>query len=126
MVTRPFVPTSTNAPNRNSSFSAPRALNSSTSPAEAAVVIFTNSRRFTLTTFMSHLLRGAMNRPPDAHVCAAATEIAAHGLVDLGIGRFFVLRQQARGAHDLARLAISALRHVLGEPGLLQRMSAVG
>ena len=34
--------------------------------------------------------------------------------------------QQRRGRHDLARLAVAALRHLLGDPRLLQRVVAVG
>src|SRR5712692_5267953 len=96
------------------------------SPADAAEVIFTKSRRFTFTTRMSHLLRGAMDRTPDPHVGAAAAEIAAHGLVDLRVGRLLCFQQEAGGRHDLSRLTVAALRDVLGHPRFLQRMRAVG
>ena len=35
-----------------------------------------------------------------------------------------ILRQQRGGLHDLARLAVAALRDLLGDPGDLQRMVA--
>ncbi len=41
--------------------------------------------------------------------------------VGLGVGL-----QQGRRGHDLARLAVAALGHVLGRPGLLHRVAAVG
>ena len=34
--------------------------------------------------------------------------------------------EERRRRHDLSGLAVAALRHVLGEPGLLHRMLAVG
>src|SRR5438105_154586 len=126
MVVMPSAPTSTNAPNGYSPFVAPCARRDKTNPADAKDVIFMKSRRFTLTTFMSHLLGRAMDRTSDAHVCPASAEIAAHGLVDLRVGRLLRLLQKRRGAHDLARLAISALRDVLREPCLLKRMRSVG
>src|ERR1051325_7128420 len=66
-----------------------------------------------------------MNGPPDALVRSASTEIAAHGVVDLFVGRLLVLHEQRRGGHDLPGLAVAALRDVLRLPGALQRMRAV-
>jgi len=40
--------------------------------------------------------------------------------------RIGVLRQQRGCLHDLAGLAVAALRHLLGDPGLLQGMIALG
>ncbi len=57
---------------------------------------------------------------------AAAADVAAHDFIDIGIARLFVFREQRRGGHDLAGLAVSALRNVAFEPGALHRVIAVG
>ena len=56
----------------------------------------------------------------------AAAEVARHRPVDVGVGRMRILLEQRGGGHDLAGLAITALRHVELAPGLLQRMLAGG
>src|SRR4051794_16653561 len=76
--------------------------------------------------FMSRLLRGALDRAHDALVGAAAADVRAHVLDDLGARRLGLLLEQIGRAHDLAGLAVAALRHPLGEPGLLHRMAGVG
>jgi hypothetical protein len=48
----------------------------------------------------------------DSLIAAAATDIAAHDAGDLGFGRVFAGRQEGRCLHDLAGLAIAALRHL--------------
>src|SRR5262249_8814709 len=40
--------------------------------------------------------------------------------------RILIAGEELGGLHDLARLAIAALRYLLGDPGLLQGMAAVG
>jgi hypothetical protein len=62
-----------------------------------------------------------VGRGAHARVGAAAAQIG-HRSVDLGIARFRVGRQQRRRGHQHAALAIAALRHLLREPGALQRM----
>jgi hypothetical protein len=54
----------------------------------------------------------------------AATDVAAHRLVDVGGRLVWRALQQGRGRHDLSRLAIAALRRVLGQPRLEQRSPA--
>ena len=66
-----------------------------------------------------------MNRLTDAQICPAATEIAVHRCIDLGIARIRILRQQRRRRHDLARLTVAALRHIHIHPGLLHRVAAI-
>src|SRR5258707_9237147 len=73
--------------------------------------------------FMSRLPRRALNRAHDALVGAATADIGTHVLDDLVPCRFRILLEQVGGAHDLAGLAIAALRHAFGEPGLLERMA---
>src|SRR5882672_1972200 len=68
---------------------------------------------------------GAMDRLADFLVGPTATDIG-HRLVDLGVGRRRGLLEQRYRSHDLARLAVAALRHLLFDPRLLHRMAAVG
>src|SRR5471032_127524 len=63
-----------------------------------------------------------MDRGADAGVTGAAAHIAGHGAMNVGIRGLGLLAQKRRGIHDLARLAIAALRHVHIDPGLLQGM----
>ena len=62
---------------------------------------------------------------PDALIRAAAADVALHGGVDLRVGRLGFRLQQGGRLHDLARLAVAALRHVAGLPCPLQGMVAV-
>ena len=66
-----------------------------------------------------------MNRPPDALVGTAPAEVIAHGLVDLRIGRLGMFLQECDGSHDLAGLAIAALRNLILNPRSLDGMDTV-
>ena len=66
-----------------------------------------------------------MHGGADALVGAAAADVG-HRLVDVRVGRLGIFFEQRRGRHDLARLAVAALRHVDRRPRLLHRMRAVG
>src|SRR5437773_8573045 len=55
----------------------------------------------------------------DACIGATAANVARHRLVDIGVGRRGVLRQQRGGGHDLAGLAVAALHDLEVEPRLL-------
>src|SRR5215212_4533288 len=68
----------------------------------------------------------ALDRANDALVGAAAADVGAHVLDDLGTRRLRFLLEQIGGAHDLAGLAVAALRYVFRKPGLLHRMAGVG
>src|SRR5574342_1376039 len=95
------------------------------SPAPATPAASRNSRRLTLVdASMLRSLRGAVNGGADTLIGAAATDVR-HFLVDVGVGRVRVLREQRGGGHDLARLAVAALRHVFLDPGALHRVRAV-
>src|SRR5262249_40476776 len=61
----------------------------------------------------------------DARICAAAADVAVHVGNDLLPRRLLVRRDQCCRLHDLPGLAVSALRHLLGDPRFLQRMLAV-
>src|SRR5258705_7837851 len=63
--------------------------------------------------------RSLLDRRANAHVGAAAADISRHRGVDVRIIRIGRRREQGRGRHDLARLAIAALDHFKVEPGFL-------
>ena len=65
--------------------------------------------------------RRLLDRGPHPHIGPAAADIAAHGLVDLGVGRLRRALEQRGGRHDLPGLAVAALRHAHVHPGGLQR-----
>src|SRR6185312_16523140 len=87
---------------------------SSAPPALAAPTI--SARRVAVSSFpgafMSAALGGdaggVLDRRADALVGAAAADVAAHGEVDVGVGRLGRLRQEGRRAHDLTGLAVPA------------------
>src|SRR5260370_8783033 len=66
-----------------------------------------------------------MNGLTDALISAAAADIAAHGIVDVGVGGVGLLRKKSDGGHDLPGLAVTALRNIFFHPGLLHRMTAI-
>src|SRR5689334_8223158 len=66
-----------------------------------------------------------MNRFANALVRAATADVAAHGIVDVGVGGVGLLGKQRDGGHDLPGLAVAALRDVFFDPGFLNRMAAV-
>src|SRR5580693_114015 len=82
-------------------------------------------RSILLMTLRS-LLGGALDGAEDARIGAATADVAVHVANDLVAARILVGRKQRRGLHDLAGLTVTALRHLQIEPGLLQRMVAVG
>jgi len=61
----------------------------------------------------------------DPLIATAAANVAAHRVVDLGLGRVLRRRQERCGLHDLAGLAVAALRDIQGAPRLLHRVIAV-
>src|SRR5437764_2500039 len=62
---------------------------------------------------------------PDAEVRTAAAQVSAHRLVDVSVSRVRVLVEERHGLHDLASLAVATLRHVIVDPGLLDRVQLV-
>src|SRR5260370_1325992 len=67
-----------------------------------------------------------MDRLPDALVRPAAADVAGHRVVDVRVGGALSLAQENGRRHDLPRLAVTALWHVLRDPGLLQGVTDVG
>src|SRR6266849_1901710 len=83
------------------------------------------------STVMSGLLlavrravRRVLDSLADSHIRAAAANVPRHGGVDIAIGRVGLGGEQRRRGHDLARLAIAALRHLQLDPGLLNLFAA--
>src|SRR5215510_13906490 len=64
-------------------------------------------------------LRSLFDRFANTDVSPAPADIAGHRVVDIGICRTRVAREQRSGRHDLARLAITTLNDLAVEPGLL-------
>src|SRR6266480_6415419 len=94
-------------------------------PAPATPAASRKSRRvISGAALMSRSLRGAMDGGADALIGAAATDVGHRG-VDIGVGGMRILREQRRGSHDLPRLAVAALRHVLLDPRALHGVRAV-
>src|SRR5277367_5270802 len=74
------------------------------------------------TAVMSRSYGSRLDGGGNALIAAAAADVAAHRVVDLGLRRVLRRRQQRGGLHDLAGLAIAALRDVQGAPRLLHRV----
>src|SRR5580692_7423590 len=70
--------------------------------------------------------RGLLDRGANAHVRAAPADVSGHRGVDVGILRLGCIGQQSGGGHDLARLAIAALRNLEVHPRLLDLASRLG
>src|SRR2546426_4622847 len=133
MVTTPSVPTRTQpfgwycapcATARRIPLTPPNATTTAAVPLETR-----NARREMFVNAMpsnpgfmvgsSGFFRGTLDRRDDTVIGAATADVALHVLDDLLARRIPVLRKQRRRGHDLARLAVAALRHLLGDPGLL-------
>src|SRR5215510_5323820 len=79
---------------------------------------------------ISHLLvgdaRGLLDGGADTRIRAAAADVPGHGTVDVRIARLGVGGEQRACRHDLAGLAVPALRHVEREPGGLDFLAGGG
>src|SRR5262245_50482800 len=96
----------------------------SSKPPPMALVATRKLRRegeATSRVFISHLLvgRGLLDRRTDAGIRAAAADVARHRSVDIAIARLGVGYEQRACRHDLAGLAVPALRYVQCQPGCL-------
>ena len=67
-----------------------------------------------------------MDRVFDALVTAATADIARHRFAYLIVCRFWIFHEECGGLHNLAGLAIAALRDIDLAPGLLNRVIAGG
>src|SRR5882762_9915708 len=96
------------------------------SPPPSAALALRNCRRERSTVMSDPFLGGVLDSLADSHISAAATDVPRHGGVDIAIGRVRVGGQQRRCGHDLAGLAIPALRHLQLDPGLLDLLAGGG
>src|SRR6185437_2120794 len=76
-------------------------------------------------TRLGRTARRALNGAADPLVGATAANVAVHRRVDLLASGPWVRREQGRRLHDLSRLAVSTLRHLLRYPRPLHRVAAV-
>src|SRR5437899_5475365 len=67
-----------------------------------------------------------LDRSADPAIRAAAADVACHRGVDVIVGGMWILREQRGGGHDLAGLAVAALRHVERDPRLLHLLAGSG
>src|SRR6266581_5666261 len=95
------------------------------SPPPRAALALRNWRRERSTVMSGPFLGRVFDSLADPHISAAAADVPRHGSVDIAVGRVGVGREQGRRGHDLAGLAIAALRHLQLDPGLLN-LSAGG
>src|SRR5580704_478414 len=90
-------------------------------PAPAAAVPMTKARRLSVGIWFMAApsnVRGGVDRR--AHLLeGAATADIGDGFVDVGVGRLRLVLEQRCHRHDHAALAVTALRNVIGDPGLL-------
>src|SRR5213083_80521 len=71
-------------------------------------------------------LGGVLDSLADSHIGTAATDVPRHCGVDVAIARVGLGGEQRRRGHDLAGLAIAALRHLQLDPGLLDLLAGGG
>ena len=96
----------------------------SRSPPPSKLPVAMSVRRVHLRMRHLRLFRDGMNRVPNALVRAAAANVR-HGRVDVCIARGRVEIEQGDNRHDHARLAVAALRHLMLDPGGLNRVQPV-
>src|SRR5712691_9518652 len=93
------------------------------SPPPSAALALRNCRRERSTVMSGPFLGRVFDSLADPHISAAAADVPRHGSVDIAVGRVGVGREQGRRGHDLAGLAIAALRHLQRDPGPLDLLA---
>src|ERR1700722_1501374 len=99
--------------------------------------VFRKSRRFTARVFVMpkgsrhmtgllHQFRCGVHGGTNALIRSAPANVAAHGGVDIRVGRFRRHCQQRGGGHDLPGLAIAALHDIDIDPRALHGMTRIG
>jgi hypothetical protein len=66
-----------------------------------------------------------MNGLADALVRATAADVAAHGVIDVGVGGIGFFGEQRDGGHNLSGLSVAALRYVFLHPRLLDGVTSI-
>src|SRR6202011_2233503 len=70
-------------------------------------------------SLLTEMLRGVRDRGADSRIGAASTEVAAHRGVDVVTRGLRVGLEQCNRGHDLPRLAVAALGHIVLNPSRL-------
>src|SRR5882762_7869765 len=96
------------------------------SPPPSAALALRNCRRERSTVMSGPFLGGVLDSLANSDIRAAAADVSGHGGVDIAIGRVRLGGEQRRRRHDLAGLAIAALRHLQLDPGLLDLLAGAG
>src|SRR5438132_8277537 len=89
------------------------------SPPPRAALALRNCRREKSTVMSGPFLGRMLDSLADSHISTAAADVPGHGGVDVAVGRVRLGREQRRRGHDLAGLAIAALRQLQRDPVLL-------
>src|SRR5712691_9070069 len=89
------------------------------SPPPSAALALRNCRRERSTVMSGPFLGRVLDSLADPDIRTAAADVPRHRGVDVAIGRAGLGGEQRRRGHDLAGLAIAALRHLQIDPGLL-------
>src|SRR6266571_2080650 len=97
-------------------------LNPINKPPPNAALALRNSRRDVMSGPLL-AVRRVLDSLADSHISTAAADVPGHGGVDIAVGRVGLGREQGRRGHDLAGLAIAALRHLQRDPGLLDLLA---
>src|SRR6266852_8095342 len=94
-------------------------------PPNAALVLRNWRREIMSCPFLGvrRSVRRMLDSLADSHISAAATDVPRHGGIDIAIGRVWFGGEQRRRGHDLAGLAIAALRYLQIDPGLLNLLA---
>src|ERR1700759_4216117 len=61
----------------------------------------------------------------DALISTTATNVSGHACVNIGVCRMWIIPQQYSSRHNLPRMAIATLRHLLFIPSQLCRMIVI-
>src|SRR5215471_3031771 len=96
-----------------------------TPPATAAEPTMKARReRFCMSpiSLLRHLCSSRMDRSANARIGSAAAQIAGHHLIDVLVRWLGNQLKKRNGLHDLAGLAIAALRYLVFDPGLQNRV----
>src|SRR6267143_5646867 len=96
------------------------------SPPPSAALALRNCRRERSTVMSGPFLGGVLDSLADSHIRATATDVPRHCGVDVAIGRVGLGGEQCCRGHDLAGLAIAALRDLQLDPGLLDLLAGGG
>src|SRR5882762_1721626 len=97
-----------------------------TIPPPSAALALRNCRRERSTVISGPFLGGVLDSLADSHISATAADVPRHGGVDIAVGRVGLGGEQRRCGHDLAGLAIAALRNLQLDPGLLDLLAGGG